>query len=360
MNRSEVGEFNFTPAKSNYLRRLSWRKRTMVKGTKLATLGLVVLALLLGTSTLAASAAGAFGADPAHALGITNHDITVPANGALWYSFNYAGDRSQIMITLASGSNNGMAFDIWTPTQAAALTDEKPIGKGSVQNINCDTGIVQRKGKCQLADLFWQGGFNASGIYYVEVFNNQSVSLTTTLTVQGTGVALLPAMANNVQSNTTSTAVQSNTQPSFRGGAAPPSASIAGPTNVDLQHAALVDNQSITVPSNTILWYRFDYAGSAAGNPSVITITLANGNSDNLAFSLWTPEQAADMTDQVAIGKGTPSHLDCSLSSCPSADLTWKGSFHTPGTYYIEVFNSNPNAVTVGLLVQGDGVILAA
>ncbi len=90
-----------------------------------------------------------------------------------------------------------------------------------------------------------------------------------------------------------------------------------------------------------------------------MTITLVNGNSDNLAFSLWTPEQAADMTDQVAIGKGTPSHVDCNISSCPSADLTWQGSFHTSGTYYIEVFNANPNSVTVQLLVQGDGVTLA-
>ncbi len=133
-------------------------------------------------------------------------------------------------------------------------------------------------------------------------------------------------------------------------------AAAAGPTNIDLQHALPISNQSITIPANSVLWYSFRYPGGTVGNKPTVTVTLLNGNNAHLSFMVWTPEQAADMTNEVAIGKGTPVKLNCNLFSCPSPDLVYQGQFFTPGIYYVEVFNTNPFAVNATLMVQGNGV----
>ncbi len=324
----------------------------MMKQVRFLGLVAAMLALSFAASTFKAAAAGPTNTDPAHALAITTQSITIPANSALWFSFGYAGDRSLIMISLANGSNGRLAFDLWTPEQAAALTDEKPIGRGTVQNINCDSGVLQRSGDCQSDYLFWQGNFNAEGTYYVEAFNNQSSPVTTELMVNGTGVTL-----GSAPSTATS-------QPSNQRGAAAPAASTGPASNLDLQHAASINNQPITIPANTTLWYKFAYAGSTPGNRAPITITLWNGNSGHLAFDLWTPEQAADMTGEKTIGRGTVQNINCDTGiprrngDCQSDYLFWQGSFYTAGTYYAEVFNNNSNPVTAQLVVQGSGITL--
>ncbi len=136
----------------------------------------------------------------------------------------------------------------------------------------------------------------------------------------------------------------------------PLSAAAAGPTNIDLQHALRISNQAITIPADSVLWYSFRYPGGSVGNKPTATVTLLNGNNNKLKFMVWTPEQAADMTNEVAIGQGTPAQLNCKLYNCPSPDLVYQGQFFTPGTYYVEVFNTNPYPVTATLTVSGDGV----
>ncbi len=136
----------------------------------------------------------------------------------------------------------------------------------------------------------------------------------------------------------------------------PLTAAAAGPTNIDLQHAMPISNQSINLPAYGVLWYSFRYPGGSVGNKPTVTVTLLNGNNSNLKFMVWTPEQAADMTNEVAIGQGTPAKLNCNLYNCPSPDLVYQGEFYTAGIYYVEVFNSNPYPVTATLTVQGDGV----
>ncbi len=141
-------------------------------------------------------------------------------------------------------------------------------------------------------------------------------------------------------------------------GTANSSNNAAGLMNIDLQHAMPINNQPFTIPANTVLWYSFNYTGGHPGSPAAVTVMLLNGNRGNLAFSVWTPEQAADMTNQKAIGKGTPVKLNCNLQTCPSTDLVWNGAFFASGTYYVEVFNPNSNAVTATLTVQGGNVTL--
>ncbi len=136
----------------------------------------------------------------------------------------------------------------------------------------------------------------------------------------------------------------------------PFTAAAAGPTNIDLQHALPISNQPITIPAYGVLWYSFRYPGGSVGNKPTATVTLLNGNSGHLAFMVWTPEQAADMTNEIAIGQGTAARLNCKIFDCPSPDLVYQGQFYTAGIYYVEVFNTNSYPVTATLTVQGDGV----
>lgn len=128
--------------------------------------------------------------DPGHAMVLDNQGHTIPANSSLWYRFNYAGDRSAITITLLNGTNSGLGFNVFTPAQVGDWWDEKPVGRGTAQTVNCDTGLPEESGGCQAYDLSWIGDFNASGTYYVQLVNNNSNATTAQLTIQGDSVTL--------------------------------------------------------------------------------------------------------------------------------------------------------------------------
>lgn len=333
----------------------------MLRKVRLVTIFLVVAALLLSAGALA-SAAGPTNIDLQHAMPVTNQQITIPANGVLWYSFHYPGgtpgNRPPVMVTLLNGNVMHLSFKVWTPEQAADMRNEVAIGQGTPAKLNC------RISTCPPPDLVYQGAFFTAGTYYVEVFNHNPYDVTSALIVQGSGVTAVAsaqaatAQTTTPQPSTTQPSGQVGAQtitPSNQGGATLPT-STAGPTNIDLQHAALITNQPITLPGNSVLWYSFHYPGGNPGHRPVVMVTLMNGNAAHLAFKVWTPEQAADMTNQVAIGQGTPPKVNCRISSCPSPDLVYQGAFLTPGTYYVQVSNANPNSVTGTLTVLVNGV----
>ncbi len=128
--------------------------------------------------------------DPAHAAVMDNQGHVIPANGSLWYRFDYAGDRSGITITLPNGTNSGLGFNVFTPGQIGDWWDEHPVGRGTAQAVNCNTGIPEESGGCQAGDLTWDGNFNASATYYVQVFNDNADPMTAQLMIQGDGVTL--------------------------------------------------------------------------------------------------------------------------------------------------------------------------
>ncbi len=138
--------------------------------------------------TATAAPATATNTDPGHALALPAGLINLPANGSLWYQFSYSGDRSQIVITLPGGNASGVRFNVWTPQQVGDWWEQNPIGRGTAQAINCDTGKPQTNGACQSNDLDWSGNFNAAGTYYVQVINTNTTPVTAQLLVQGSGV----------------------------------------------------------------------------------------------------------------------------------------------------------------------------
>ncbi len=344
----------------------------MTKTLRLGVIVLTVLALLLSVSVLTAAAANGTNDSPTAAVAPDNQTHTIPANSSMWYRFDYAGDKSQITVTLVNGNNTGLQFEVFTPAQIGDWADETPIGRGTAQSINCNTGAPGLSGACLSNDLIWTGRFNASGTYYVAVMNNTASSQAFQLSIVGDGVALASQTPTGSPTQpATSTRTITNSKPSNTGGAAAPAPSSSQPaaaaaksgTNTSPAAAAVIDNQTHSILANSSLWYRFDYAG----DKSQILITLVNGSVSGLKFNLFTPAQIGDWFNETPIGRGTAQPLNCDTgvpvlySSCYANDLTWSGQFNGSGagTYYVEVVNNAGSAINAQLTVSGSGVSLA-
>lgn len=138
--------------------------------------------------------------DPYHGLFLNNTSQTVPGNSSMWFRFGYGGGGSQIALVMADGTNNGLNFKVFTPDQVAGnwwITP--PIGQGTPRNACAQTQVNQIP-PCNLNDLYWTGGFQPGGIYYVQVNDPMPNAVQFLLTITGSDVALCPA-SSQAQSN---------------------------------------------------------------------------------------------------------------------------------------------------------------
>jgi hypothetical protein len=287
--------------------------------------GLVLTALLsLGAMTAAAQGPVAF-------LDNTSH--TLAANASQLYRFDYAVDtlnnvRPVTTITLVNGTNSGLGFQVWTPETVNDMADNKPIGVGSAQTVDCNTGEITAAGGCQSPDLIWSGAFGTSGTYYVLVTNNTNNQTNYTFKVQGSGVSLGQQQAS---------------APS-----APAAAPALAATNDDPAKAAAINGQQASIPASSGTWYRFDYALNSDGTRPLVTIKMPNATNSGVSFQVWSPDTlSGGWFNNKPIGIGTAQTVDCNTGvltaagSCQSPDLTWSGTFGAPGTYFVRVVNSN-------------------
>lgn len=94
-----------------------------------------------------------------------------------WYGFRDEGDESTIQVSADAIPDDCLAFELWTPEQLRLWQLGSafiPVGQGTANpSLN--------------ADLFWAGGFVKSGIYYVVVKRDPSVSGTCSYKLQVTG-----------------------------------------------------------------------------------------------------------------------------------------------------------------------------
>lgn len=128
--------------------------------------------------------------------------------------------------------------------------------------------------------------------------------------------------------------------------------------------AAYINGQPQSIPANSTLWYKFDYAG----DKSEITVLMPNGANTLVEFNVFTPEQAQDWWNPKAkvIGRGTAYQIDCEtgkenyMGQCQSNDLKWVGQFNFPGTFYVQVVNHNTGTANFTLTIQGSGVSVGA
>lgn len=287
--------------------------------------GLVLTALLsLGAMTAAAQGPIAF-------LDNTSH--TLAANASQLYRFDYAVDnqnnvRPMTTITLANGTNSGLGFQVWTPETINDMADNKPIGIGTPQTVDCDTGEITAAGGCQSPDLTWSGAFGTSGTYFVLVTNNTNNQLSYTFKVQGSGVSLGQQQAS---------------APS-----APAAAPALAASTDDPARAAAINGQSASIPADGATWYRFDYALNSDGTRPLVAIKMPNATNSGVSFQVWSPDTlSGGWWNNKPIGIGTPQTVDCdtgeitAAGDCQSPDMTWSGTFGASGTYFVRVVNSN-------------------
>jgi len=126
--------------------------------------------------------------DPNKAVALDGKQQSIPANSALWYSFNYGvlddGTRPVMTITLVNGNQSGLSFQVWSPENLNNWWNNTPTGLGTVTSLDCDNGSPSGQGTCKSSDLAWKGAFGASGTYYVRVINSTGNGLPAVLTVQ--------------------------------------------------------------------------------------------------------------------------------------------------------------------------------
>jgi hypothetical protein len=107
-------------------------------------------------------------------------------DATLWYAFDYAGDRTVVMLTLTNGAQLGMQFNVFAPDKPS----DQPIGRGTSSQVACNDGE-----RCQSPDLVWKGGTSSPGTYYVQVINKTSVAKNFLLWITSAGVTLYPSTA---------------------------------------------------------------------------------------------------------------------------------------------------------------------
>src|SRR5574341_590042 len=175
----------------------------MQKKILLGTLLAGALTLILGAGAMLVTAQGPTNTYPGGAVGLDNQFHFIPANTRLWYFFEYAGDRSQISLVLLDGTTNRLDFNLYLPTQVT-LPDkfaDKPIGSGSSPTLPCPSGA----GECASNNKVWLGSFPISGIYYVQVINNNSQGMAFLLQITGSSIALHPPTATPALAAATAT-----------------------------------------------------------------------------------------------------------------------------------------------------------
>jgi hypothetical protein len=121
--------------------------------------------------------------DPSKAVALNGSQQTIPANSAMWFSFDYAintdsGVHPVDTITLVNGVASGLSFQIYSPEILGDWWQNTPIGVGTSEMVASESGMVQSP------DLTWTGAFGASGTYYVRVINNTGSPIPATLTIQ--------------------------------------------------------------------------------------------------------------------------------------------------------------------------------
>ena len=113
---------------------------------------------------------------------------------------------------------------------------------------------------------------------------------------------------------------------------------------------ALSPKVSSPIVAGAHQWFAFQYDGK--NNP--ISIKLLNNLANKVRFEVVTPQEAQTwrQTGKLqAVGAGTKNPY---LQS----DLSWKGQFNTPGTYYVVVENNGQTSLPVqsNLDISGVGV----
>ena len=245
-----------------------------------------------------------------------------------WYAFDYIGnDETAIQITVDEKTAGMVNFALWTPDlYARKMKGEKvdPIGRGAEDPC------------VQAADLNWQGAFNFSGRFYIEVTHTCQAGMANyLLNVSGKDVSF-PPMSSATPAPAPVPAVRAVAP------AAPPAPA---------PEIFSVDGQWRTLNMQQTHWYAFNYMGD---DETMIEIAIDEGTPGMVNFAVWTPDlYARKMKGEKVDPIGRGSENPC----IEVTDLMWAGSFNFSGRFYVEVTHTcQPGPATYQLTVTGEDV----
>lgn len=147
---------------------------------------LFVALALIAFVVPAALADTAKGTGPNDPLSADGQWKSVPANGTLWYYFDYFGDKSQVEVDLDTNAAPNVQLAIFTADQAQAFVLDPataPVGWGTVPGA-----------ATQSTDhaLMWAGGFNFGGRFFAVVINNNPNPVSVRASISGSSVVIGP------------------------------------------------------------------------------------------------------------------------------------------------------------------------
>ncbi len=153
-------------------------------------------ALLVASSVCAGAPAGTSPNDP---LMVPKDSQTIAPNTTLWFYFDYVTERIQLgrgftraraNVAVDANGVGGLLLAVYTPSQANDWVSDpttEPAGFG--------TPYYDRLTQVLVHDLYWSGGFNTSGRYFVAITNANAAPVTFRLTITGDTVTLYPPPA---------------------------------------------------------------------------------------------------------------------------------------------------------------------
>lgn len=335
------------------------------------TVGLI---FLMASSSLLA--AGNPGTSPETALVPDGEWKPLEAGEYAWYQFDYAGNRSQILIQVYAAPLTGAEFSVWTPTQMAAGGMDaglQPIGRGSTDpNFG--------------GQLIWTGNFNTAGTYYLRVSNQRAETLGYMVKVSGSGVSLpvvveeeevvdepapedtpAPEVVEEPEPEETPSP-EAVEEPEAEDTPEPEAVEEPAPEDTTAPEVIEEEVEEVAEPEDTLppaeiltpdgSWWtlepgaRHTYAFEYAGNRSQIEIVLRGYPISGVGFSVWTPaqlERGGAAAGLQPIGRG-------SYTPMKGGVLLWTGNFSTAGTYHVTVDHLERGSVGYMLEISGSGV----
>jgi hypothetical protein len=305
----------------NTIKEMCTMIKKLVAGTLVAA---VAFSCLLAPGAVFASA----GDGPFEAAAASGTWTELQQGATTWYGFTYAGDSSQILVTLDQASDNSAGFAIWTPEEVDAWARGQavePIGRGSPNPFVAN-------------QLLWSGNFNMAGEYFVVVQSTGPGVGYYALNIAGSGVSV----AAEATQATVTTAAETTSQPAV---AAAAEKSTDGATPGE---SFTIPAYSVAAAPNATVWHSFSYAG----DESRILVWLDDLSGVNLTLSVWTPEQVAQMekgNTVEPVGRG-------SYDQYGKGSLSWAGNFPQAGTYYVTVDNGGAAVGSYTLQIAGSGV----
>lgn len=297
----------------------------MTQVVKKITVALVAVALGL-VSVVSVFAAGAPATGPDQPSTPDGGRHSLDSGAGQWYSFDYLGDGSQILVRMGTDSDQ-LHFSVWTEEQLQAWARDgvvDPVGQGTVNSYLDD-------------DLTWSGSFEQEGTYYVYVWSEDGGTAHYSLSVTGNAVSFTRS-ATSTEEPSEATTAEVAAVAADEPAAATETTGGTGPDTA----LAVAGKWTSLEPGQTV-WYDFNYYGG----DSQILIQMWTDSND-AGFGVWTPEQVSCWAKGEAvdpIGRGT-------YNQYVDGDLSWSGSFAQSGIYYIVVQNQGADLAHFALTLS--------